>query len=799
MNERIEQLKQIIRPDKYTICTELARLITESWKETEGEPDVIRVAKAQANVLNKFPIFIQNGELIVGNAASKPMAAEVNANSIWSAEGIEGLRREGWMISNEDELEIKSLGDYWKPRNRTFRTLQLADDDRLWPFMQSGWILPPFKTREQASTLGNAGSGLLGADPSGFGASPDAFSIEFGNVINRGSSQVIREAEEELKKITFNSPGSLKKVYFLQSAIIAHKAFINFGNRFAELAEEMALKEKDLVRKKELENIAQNCRWVPANRPRSFYEAIQYIWFLVLTLGGSRLCRFDQYMYPYYKKDIEEGKITDEEVLELLQCFRIKDMEIYATAASAHREKWSGLAKWHNMVIGGVTPNGDDATNELSYLVLEAAMRCQTPHHTISVRVHEGTPDGLMLKALEVVKTGIGMPAFLGDKSYIEYLVSKGVPLEIARDYFPIVCVDANAPEACAQVYPMCANSIAFNWLVHDGIDPNTGRQVGPKTGDFRSFKTFDEVMAAFKKQLAHGMGLETEVRNLQWQISTDQFPDAFASSLFSDGIKQGKSGYERPLPYQLYSTMSATGMINMADSLAAIKKLVFDEKKYTMKELKAALDANWQGNGHVEMRKSFLAAPKFGNDNDYVDSIAVELYNFYADTAATLEGPRGTKYNAAAISISAHQPAGVITRATPDGRYAGEILADGSVSASQGRDTHGPTALVKSAAKIDQVRYQSTLFNMKFHPSALKTTEDMSKLSILIKTYFSLGGKHIQFNVADRKTLVDAQKQPEKYRDLVVRVAGYSAYFVQLSKGIQDEIIGRMEYEKTA
>ena len=507
------------------------------------------------------------------------------------------------------------------------------------------------------------------------------------------------------------------------------------------------------------------------------------------------LQRFDQYMYPYYKKDIKEGRTTDEEVLELLQCLRIKDMEIMQVAATAHREKWSGMAKWNNMTIGGVTPDGDDATNELTYLVLEAAMRCMTPHHTITLRVHEGTPQTLMLKALELVKTGIGMPAFVADKSYIECFLTKDVPIRVARDYYIIGCLDATVPEGMGNLYHMCATTIAFNWLLHNGMDPLAKTQVGVSTGEFENFKTFDELMGAFKKQLAHGMALEAESRNLQHQALTDQFPDAFITSLFSDGIKVGKSFSGRPLPYKLGHSMSPVGMINMADSLAALKKLVFDEKKVTMKEMKAALEANWEEYEHI--RAMCLKAPKYGNDDDYVDSIARELYRFYAETAGTIDGPLG-KYNAAAISITAHQPVGMLTLATPDGRYAREIVADGSMSPGQGRDTHGPIAVMKSAAKIDQVAYISTLMNMKFHPSALKTTEDLRKLSDLTKTYFSMGGKHIQFNVVSKDTLLDAQKHPEKHRDLIVRVAGYSAYYVQLSKGIQDEIIKRMEYEKT-
>jgi len=301
--------------------------------------------------------------------------------------------------------------------------------------------------------------------------------------------------------------------------------------------------------------------------------------------------------------------------------------------------------------------------------------------------------------------------------------------------------------------------------------------------------------MAGFKKQFYHFMKLNTEIYNINPMVNSDIFPGVVASSLTLNGIKAGNV-YDRKLPYKLGATTNAIGMINVADSMAAVKKLVFDEKKVTMKELKAALAANWQDETYGELRKLFLAAPKFGNDDDEVDGIAAELYRFFAEKAVTLDTWHGKKYNPAAISISAQWPGGALTGATPDGRYAGDVLADGSMSPMRGQDTCGPTAVIKSALKIDQIPYQGTLLNMKFHPSALQTKEDMKKLSALIRTYFSLGGKHIQFNIIDKKILLDAQEHPENHRDLMVRIAGYSAYFVQLGKPIQDEVIGRMEHQ---
>jgi len=472
-------------------------------------------------------------------------------------------------------------------------------------------------------------------------------------------------------------------------------------------------------------------------------------------------------------------------------------MQLNRTSGKANRQKNSGLAKWHNWTIGGVTPDGRDATNEMTYLILEAARCCPTPHHTITLRVHDGTPEALMLKALEVVKMGIGMPAFIGDKSYIEYLLNQGVPLQEARDYVMTGCLDANiVGQSRTASVGMFIVPLVFDIFMHNGVEPKTGRQLGPQTGDLESFACFADLMTAFKEQLAYFMDVTAERNNIELRMMRDLFPDPVRSSLMTNAIKEGKDILDRTMPFENAAVMNPVGMINVADSLAAIKKLVFDDKNVTMNELKAALAANWQGNGYDKIRKMCLAAPKYGNDDDYVDTIAKELYQFWADKTVTLDTCLGGKHKPTAIAITSHAPGGALTGPTPDGRYAGEVLADGTTSPMRGRDTHGPTSVIKSASKIDQVPYQATLMNMKFHPSALKSTEDLRKLSVLIRTYFSLGGKHIQFNVVTKEMLLDAQKHPENYRDLVVRMAGYSAYFLQLSKAIQDEIIARTEHE---
>jgi pyruvate formate-lyase/glycerol dehydratase family glycyl radical enzyme len=797
MNERITRLLESIAVDRYPLCIEKSRLMTESFRKTDGEPMILRRARALAHMLDNITIFIEDDQLIAGNAASKPMGLEFDFYAgLWSQNEIDDLKQAGYDITAEEEAEIIRMNAFWKDYNPLSR-MGRQFDDRLWPFMQSGMILPPWKNREEGSGGGYAESGM------GLGPGFYLMTVDFERVLNKGLNDILKEAEEELNKYQGPKAGETDRVHFLQSVMIAQRGVIRFADRFAVLAEEMAAASVDANRKKELEKIAVTCRKVPANPAGSFYEALQSFWFIFLMITPSPTAsfgRFDQYMYPFYHKDIEKGAITDTDVLELLQCLRIKDMQINRTSGKLARQKNAGMAKWHNMTIGGVTPEGEDATNELSYLILDALKLCPVPHHTVTVRVHEGTPEDLMLKALEVVKTGIGMPAFVGDKSYVGYLTGEGVALKDARDYAMAGCIDAAITgKSRIASYGMFIVPKVLEVTLHNGIEPQTGRQLGPETGEFGNFVSFDDFLTAFKTQLRYFLGLHAEKNNIELQVSRELFPDPLRSSLMDDGIKAGKALLDRTFPFENGAVMNPVGMINVVDSLAAIKKLVFEEKKFSNQELKDALRSNWKGDGHAEMRKMFLAAPKFGNNDEGVDAIATDLFRFWADTTVQFETCLGGKHKPTGVSVSAQWPGGTLTGATPDGRYAGECLADGTVSPMRGMDLHGPTAALNSAMKIDQTAYQAALLNMKFHPSSLKTDADLRKLSFLIRTYFSMNGKHIQFNVVNRNVLTDAQENPERHKDLIVRIAGYSAYFTQLGRPMQNEIIGRTEHEGLA
>ncbi len=795
MSDRIKKLRKSIEVDRYPLGTEKSRLLTESFKTTEGEPWILRRAKALAHVLDHITIFIEDDELIVGNAASKPMGLEFDFYAgLWSQEEIDGLKEAGYDIGPEEEAEILRMNAYWKDYNPLSHMGRLFDD-RLWQFMQSGMILPPWKNREEGPGGGYAESGM------GLGPGFYLMTVDFERVLNRGLNDILEEAQEELNKLQPAKADNTDKIHFLQSVLVAQRAVTRFAQRFAVLADQLAAGATDPNRKRELEKIARICRQVPANPAGTFHEALQSLWFIFLMITPSptaSIGRFDQYMYPFYRKDIEERAIEDSDVLELLQCLRIKDMQINRTSGKLARQKNAGMAKWHNMTIGGVTPEGEDATNALSYLILDALKLCPVPHHTVTVRVHDGTPEDLMLKALEVVKTGIGMPAFVGDKSYVGYLVGEGVALKDARDYAMAGCIDAAITgKSRIASYGMFIVPKVFEVTMNNGIEPQTGRQLGLTTGDFDGFASFDDFLKAFKTQLRYFLSLHAEKNNIELQVSRELFPDPLRSALMHDGIKAGKALLDRTFPFENGAVMNPVGMINVVDSLAAVKKLVFEEKRFSQKELKEALRANWEGGRYQKMRKTFLAAPKYGNNEDDVDAIAVDLFRFWADTTVQFETCLGGTHKPTGVSVSAQWPGGMLTGATPDGRYAGECLADGTVSAMRGMDLHGPTAALNSAMKIDQIAYQAALLNMKFHPSSLKTTEDLRKLCFLIRTYFSRNGKHIQFNVVDKKTLRAAQKRPEKHKDLLVRIAGYSAYFIQLGEPMQEEIIKRTEHEK--
>jgi formate C-acetyltransferase len=786
-----------IRRRGFPLCIEKARLITESYQRTEGEPPIVRYAKAFAYMLENMPALIDAEELFVGEGASKPWGAEIDPFlGVWREEEIKAAAEEG--IINVDGIDwplFRELARYWEPRCSEHIQSKYIDE-RIFRYLQLGITLPPMKRKDEFRGA-YAGSGLCLSF-----AFTDCYS-DFARWLN-GLNPIILEAEEELRNLKFFNLDAVEKKIFLEAAIMVLKSVIRLAQRYAEAAEELAENEGNFRRKQELRRIAEACRWIPANRPNSFYQAMQSLWFnqlLSAPTSTHNLGRFDQYMHPFYQKDMEESRIDNEEVLSLLCELRVKCMRPEnIKLSSAKRSQHAGFAKWRNMTIGGVTADGKDASNELTYLVLEAAKKLKTAHHTITFRVHEKTPEDLLIKALEVIKTGIGMPAIALDQSFLDYLTSGGISLEDARNYHIAGCVDPAIPgKASFLAGNFFVAPKVFEIFINDGVDPRTGLSAYSFKPSADDLKTFEEFYKAFKGALSYFISLWHEYSFLSG-YPKDYYDavEILETVLVHDGIKIGRPlSRRKPVsPYDFRAAMVPVGVINVADSLAAIKKLIFDERRISINELKQALAANWEG--YVTLRKMCLQAPKYGNDIEYVDSIVRELYRFLIDEEAqycTFGRPEHGKIRGiGGASIASMFAGGAIVGATPDGRYAGVTLADGTASPAQGRDTHGPTAMLRSAAKIDQAMCASILLNVKLHPSVLASREDLKKLGCLIKAYAGMGGKWIQFNVVDNSQLLEAQKFPEKHQDLIVRVAGYSAYFVDLDKGVQDDIVRRME-----
>ena len=801
MNERVKRMKESLRISKYPLCVELFRLANESLEKTGGEPQLLRRAKLHANILDNITIFIEPDDLLCGSGASKPFGLEMQYEyGVWTKDEVESLKSEIYTITPEDEEELYRLNERFAGNTANSNLVEamgksLGQSERLWPFMKSGTILPPWKDRTGGSGGGFAMSGY------GLGPGFSLVAVDFARILNEGARSIIAEAKKCLAELRYESIDAVEKRNFWEATIIVFEAWVRFANRYAVLCDKLADEEKDAKRAAELREMARICRKVPNEPAETFREAMQSFWFTFLMVCPSPTSsagRFDQYMYPFYRKDIDEGRITDEEVLELLEIMRVKVMKINRVSGKANRAKNAGMAKWYNWTIGGQKADGSDATNELSYLLLEAAKDTHLPHHTVTVRVHKGTPMKLMVKALECVRSGIGMPAFVGDESYINFFTKQpgnALTIEEARDWCCTGCVDGNV-QALTRTQVACFFIIpqAMDIALHNGYCRYTKEMVGKQVGDVKEMATYEEVKAAIFEEIRHLMRMANERINVEMIAERELFPDVFRSALMKDGVKEGKDMFTRRFKFENGAVLGAVGAVNAGNGLFAIKKLIFEEKKYTMAQLMEALDADWVG--YEAMQEDFKSQAKYGNNIAEVDNIVAEFYKLHADVCLSLPCVYGDSLKPNAISISAHQPGGMVTGATPDGRKGGTILADASLSPAHGSDTHGPIAVFQSAMRVDQDPYQGTLMNMKFHPSALKTEEDLTKLGSMIYTYLTHGGKHVQVNVVNREEMVDAKVHPEDHPELVVRVAGYSAYFTRLTPGIQDEVIERMSHE---
>lgn len=786
-----------MRSSEYRVCIDKAKIVTRSFRETEGQSQVIRVARAIEAVLSNVPVFIEPDDMLAGNLASKPGGVELSCLwAPWDREEVLALRKGGFIVDDADVTQIDEMNEYWRSRSLTSRMTSLYDDDRIWPYAQLGVVLPPFRNKEEGWGPG----GMIGC---GWGVHHEISQIiyipDYEAVLKRGLDGLIEEAEQKLRENRLNSAEAINRSELLTAMLISLKSIVNFAGRLADEAGRSAAATTDGRRKRELLALERACRHAPANPARNFHEAFQALWIIwsvLLPSGVLSFGRLDQLLGEYYDRDIRSGVLKREDALELFQWLRVKDSHIVITSGQTHRDKYGGLSKWHNCVIGGQDANGNDVTNEVTHLILEAAHTCPAPHPSLTMRVHEKTPKDLMDRALSLVATGVGLPAMLSDKSCIDFLTREGVDIQTARNYAVAGCLGVNIIGASRMVAsPMFVATLVFKFALYGGIDPRSGERVGPRTPRLDEAEDFDSFYVAVKSQLAHFLSLQSEFNNVTIDSYGKLYPQPIESALTVGGIGADKNILGRTMPFENGSALNPIGVINVADSLAAVKKLVFDEQKISAKDMLRHLEEDWRGEGGEQARRLALGAPKYGNDDDYVDWIAADLYDFCASHISSLTTSFGGRQKPSALTIgTCVVPAGQQTGATPDGRRAGDSIADESLSPMRRCDVEGVEATLKSALKVDQGAWQSMAFDLRVNPNGLKNEKGRRRVEQLIRKYFDEGGKHIQFNAFDEETFRKAQADPERHGDLVVRIGGCSAFFVQLSKQVQDEIINRTE-----
>lgn len=824
--ERITKLIEKMYDHMPEIEPERAVLLTESYKQTEGEPIIMRRAKAFEHILANIPIIIRENELIVGSSTKTSRGCQVfpEFSFEWLEAEFDTISQRSadpFYISDETKKTLSEIYKYWK--GKTTSELALS-------YMAKETI---FAMEHNIFTPGNYFYNGVGH-----------VTVAYDKVLEIGFSGIEKQAAKELEAINVSDSDYAKRSQFLKAVIISCRAASNYAKRYCLLAKNEAEKCSDEKRKNELLKIAEICAKVPENGAETFYEACQAFWFVQMLIqiesSGHSISpgRFDQYMYPYYSADIKNGRITYEFAQELMDCIWVKLNDLNKVRDAASAEGFAGYSLFQNLIAGGQTADGEDATNDLSFMCIQATMHVMLPQPSFSVRIWNGTPHDFMIKAAELTRTGVGLPAYYNDEVIIPALVSRGLSLHDARDYNIIGCVEpqkAGKTEGWhdAAFFNMCR---PLELVFSNGIDKGT--KVGAETGDISEMKSFEEFYGAYKKQMNYAIELLVNADNSIDAAHAERCPLPFLSSMVEDCIKRGKSVQEGGAVYN-FTGPQGFGVANMADALYAVKKLVFEERKITLEELKEALEHNFgkneevsdenikvitenivrslaeqgesinendiekiyktvsgytAGNRYSEIYKLIETVPKFGNDIPEVDAFARDVAYTYTKPLETFKNPRGGMYQAGLYPVSANVPLGAQTGATPDGRYAFTPIADG-VSPAAGRDVKGPTAAANSVAKLDHfIASNGTLFNMKFHPSALKGQSGLENFTAFIRAYFDQKGSHMQFNVVSRETLKDAQKHPENYKSLVVRVAGYSALFTTLSRSLQDDIINRTE-----
>lgn len=792
MTDRIRRLREAVLAAKPGVCLDRARIYTEVYRKNECQPIIIRRALALRETLLRMSIWINEDELVVGCHASRPRAAPIfpEYSMNWVLEELDQFEKrpgDAFFLSDNDKRELAEVLPWWEGKT-------LAD---------KGYAL---MTPEMRAVYN---AGLVHAD--GILTTGDAhIAIHHAKLLEKGIDGYLREVKAHLAKLDSCLQGDLRKRIFYESVEICLEGMAAHIERFEKLAGEKAAAATSPERKRELTSIAEICRHIKKYPARTFQEALQMTCFSQLILqiesnGHSlSLGRLDQYLFPYYRRDIATGALTEEQAVELLQCLWVKLLEVNKIRCWKHTRFSAGSPLYQNVTIGGQTPDGRDAVNPLSSIILRSVGGTKFPQPNLSVRYFSGMPDEFLLECLKVIELGFGMPAFNNDEIVVPELIRLGVTPADARDYSAIGCIEVAVPGRWGY---RCTGMSFLNFMrvflnaLHNGRDVVSGETFLEGDGGFSDFTSFDQLMRAWERQAHYYARAMVMIDTAIDTANEENVPDILCSVFTDNCLERGKTIKEGGSKYDYISGLQV-GIANLGNSLAAIRKLVFEEKVIAADELMRHLESNFANPGGEKVRLLLLNhAPKFGNDDDYVDDLTAEAYGMFIDeyerhvTTRHGRGPIGCGYFAGTSSVSANVPQGANIPATPDGRKAGQPLAEGC-SPSSGTDRMGMTAVFKSITKLPTHRILGgVLLNQKLTPSVVRAESDKRKLAGLLRTFFEdLKGWHVQYNIVDRATLLAAKQDPEKYRDMVVRVAGYSAFFSMLSPDTQDDIIARTE-----
>ncbi|MFL0194233.1 glycyl radical protein [Clostridium sp. WILCCON 0269] len=783
---RIESLRQNYINVKPAISYQRARIWTESHKKTEGESIPIRRAKAFRDTCQQIDVNIFYGELIVGAIGEFRKCGILTPEFSWSwvdremDNFHERVQDPYVMTDNQRAFVRKNIFPYWKGKSLEETFLAQLSKETAKVVVDTGFVDNDSKWRQAVGEI-----------------TPDYQDVLF----KKGFGGIITQAKENISKLSLTSAEDMKKKDFYDSIVITSQGIIILANRYAEKARDMAGVENDDVRKKELLKIAEICSKIPEEAPSTFYEAIQFVWFtqvggiisenpLALNIG-----RFDQFMYPYYKSDIDRGIMTKDQIQELIELLWIKLSEWVWTISANTAEFFAGYNQFQNLTVGGKTREGKDATNDLSYMCLKATERVKTHQPGLSVRIHQDCPSSFLDAVTYLVSKGTGFPAIHNDAAGYQMLINAGYEPEDARDWNNCGCVVPHFRKTGEWTSAVNISfTAALEFALNRGKSRINGEKIGLDEKDPMSFESYQEVEKAFYKQFDNLIEHSIIATLLAQKLHKEMVPRPFLSSCIEDCMIKGKDLVDAGAKYNIGPVLTGIGLAVTANSLAAIKKLVFENKVTTMETLIKALNANWEG--YEELRQLAIASPKYGNDIDYVDDIAIKIANHYYKAGHQYKDINGNNFITAFMGISNYLPAGKVVGATPCGRKAKEPLSEG-VSPFAGSDTSTPLAVMRSAAKINQdVHSGGTLLNLRLNENLVDTKRGQSNLGAMIQAFFSLGAFHVQFNTISTETMLKAQDNPEDYKDLLVRVAGYSTQFVNLSRSMQDAIIARTVHE---